>query len=88
MMCSAEHDGTTGMVYVKTSQQVNADNLKSYVKFYPAVKFTVEPTDDGFAISAEILMLKKVTDLTIKKGFRGRIGGILREEQFNQCSIW
>ncbi|HKP32299.1 MAG TPA: hypothetical protein VJT83_06210, partial [Chitinophagaceae bacterium] len=73
----SEHDGSTGLVYVKTSQQVSEDNLKSYIKLSPAVKFTVETTDDGFMVSSENFDVEKTYDLTIGKGLRGRIGGIL-----------
>ena len=82
-----EHDGSTGMVYVKTSQQVLNERLASYVKFEPSLRFSVEPTDDGFRISSENFDVEKSYDLVIGKGLRGRIGGVLREEYFNQVAF-
>jgi alpha-2-macroglobulin len=50
---NAEHDGITGTIYVRTSQQVSSPNISSFISFNPSVKFAVEPTDDGFAITSE-----------------------------------
>lgn len=76
---NAEHDGTTGIVYVRTSQQVVMDKLASLIKLEPAVKFSVAQTDDGFSISSEQFDVEKSYVLNIGKGLRGRIGGELRE---------
>ncbi len=40
----SEHDGLTGTVYVRTSQQVVMNNVSSLIKFDPAVKFSVQQT--------------------------------------------
>ncbi|NML22798.1 alpha-2-macroglobulin family protein [Pseudoflavitalea sp. G-6-1-2] len=77
---SAEHDGAGGIVYVRTSQQVQLANISTYIKFNPAVKFTVAQTDDGFSISSDQFDADKSYELTLTKGMRGRIGGTLREE--------
>lgn len=77
---SAEHDGSGGIVYVRTSQQIQLSNLASFVKFDPAVKFTVAETEDGFSISSDQFASDKSYVLTLQKGLRGRIGGTLREQ--------
>ncbi len=77
---TAEHDGTGGTVYVRTSQQVVMENIGSRIQFDPAVKFTVAQTDDGFSINSEGFDADKTYAITIGKGLRGRIGGVLREE--------
>lgn len=77
---TAEHDGTGGTVYVRTSQQVVMENISSRIQFDPAVKFTVTQTDDGFSINSENFDADKTYSITIGKGLRGRIGGVLREE--------
>jgi uncharacterized protein YfaS (alpha-2-macroglobulin family) len=46
----------------------------------PAVKFSVEPSDDGFVIRSDNFDQSKSYALTLTKGLRGRIGGILHEE--------
>ncbi len=82
-----EHDGSTGILYVKTSQQVLNDRLSSYVKFDPTIKYSIEVTDDGFMISSDNFDIEKSYDLIVSKGLRGRIGGVLREDFFNQVAF-
>ncbi|MGB8192211.1 MAG: MG2 domain-containing protein, partial [Chitinophagaceae bacterium] len=83
----SEHDGATGTIYVKTSQQVPNDNLKSFIKFSPSISYTAEPTDDGFMISSDNFDVENSYELRIVKGLRGRIGGVLREEHYNQVAF-
>ena len=77
---NAEHDGSVGRISVKTSQQVVAGSLAQYIKFSPAVKFTAEPTDDGFTISSDGFNVEKSYELTLDKGLRGKIGGVLKDD--------
>lgn len=77
---NAEHDGSIGRISVKTSQQVIPDGLASYIKLSPAVKFTAEPTDDGFVVSADGFDVSKSYEITLAKGLRGKIGGVLKDE--------
>jgi len=77
---TTEHDGETGSIKVTTSQQVVAEGLAASVSFDPAVKFTVEPSDDGFTIRSDNFDQSKSYALTLRKGLRGRIGGVLHEE--------
>lgn len=77
---TTEHDGTTGSIHVQTSQQVPANGLAANISFSPAVKFTVEPADDGFVIKSDNFDQSKSYALTLTKGLRGRIGGVLHEE--------
>ncbi|HEY6900361.1 MAG TPA: MG2 domain-containing protein, partial [Puia sp.] len=75
-----QHDGETGTIHVQTSQQVIATNLAASISFSPAVKFTVEPAEDGFIIKGDNFDQTKSYALTLAKGLRGRIGGVLHEE--------
>jgi uncharacterized protein YfaS (alpha-2-macroglobulin family) len=83
----SEHDGLTGTVYVRTSQQVIMENIASLIHFTPAVKFSVEQTEDGFAVSSESFDADKSYVFTINKGLRGRIGGVLREQYDNNIAF-
>jgi hypothetical protein len=83
----SEHDGLGGKLYVRTSQQVLMDNIASLIKFNPAVKFSVEQTDDGFSVSSENFDADKSYVFTIAKGLRGKIGGVLREEYKNNIAF-
>lgn len=84
---SADHDGTGGTIYVRTSQQVVLENLASFIKFNPAVKFTVQQTDDGFSVLSEEFDADKSYLITLTKGLRGRIGGTLREQYDNNLAF-
>lgn len=84
---NADHDGSTGTITVKTSQQVATENLASFIKFEPAVKFTAASTDDGFVISSEGFDASKSYALTLLKGLRGKIGGVLKDEYKNNFAF-
>lgn len=84
---SSEHSGTEGTVYIRTSQQVVMENLSSFIKFNPAVKFTTERTDDGFLIRSSDFDASKSYLITMNKGMRGRIGGTLREQYDNNIAF-
>ncbi|WP_205513685.1 alpha-2-macroglobulin family protein [Longitalea arenae] len=84
---TAEHDGLTGKVFVRTSQQVLMENISSLIRFNPAVKFSVEQTEDGFSVSSENFDADKSYVFTIAKGLRGRIGGVLREQYDNNVAF-
>lgn len=84
---TAEHDGLTGTVFVRTSQQVVMNNAASLIRFSPAVKFTVEQTDDGFAVKSDEFNADKSYVFTINKGLKGRIGGELREQYDNNVAF-
>jgi uncharacterized protein YfaS (alpha-2-macroglobulin family) len=76
----SEHDGMEGIVTVTTSQQLTSDNLASYVKFDPKIKYTSELTDNGFIIRSSAFDVEKSYSLSIAQGLRGKIGGVLKEE--------
>ena len=77
---NAEHDGSIGTITIRTSQQIIATDLASFIKIEPAVKFTVETTDDGFILSSEGFDASKSYELTLLKRLRGKIGGVLKDE--------
>ena len=76
----SEHDGTEGIVRINTSQQLVGDNLTSLIQFEPAVNYRVEYTDNGVLLRSEKFNAENSYALTIAKGLRGRIGGVLKEE--------
>jgi uncharacterized protein YfaS (alpha-2-macroglobulin family) len=76
----AEHDGVEGVVRVVTNQQLTGENIRSFMKLDPAVNFTVQPDEFGFTIRSGDFDTEKAYALTISKGLRGRIGGVLKEE--------
>ncbi len=74
-----EHDGAEGVVTVRTSQQLTADQIRSNVKITPAVQHTIEVNDGGFTIRSDKFDREKSYTIEISKGLRGKIGGVLKE---------
>lgn len=76
----SEHDGTEGVVRINTSQQLWGDNLASLIRFEPAVSYTVDHTPTGIVLRSDKFSAEESYALTINKGMRGRIGGVLKED--------
>lgn len=76
----ARHDGLSATIKVFTAQQVVAEQLMQYIKLNPAVKFTVEPEEDGFLITSDVVDVEKAYELLLSKGLRGKLGGTLKED--------
>lgn len=76
----AEHDGMEGVVKVVTSQQLTGESIRPLIKFEPDVEYTIEPNDYGFTIRSDKFDTEKGYALTIGKGLRGRIGGVMKED--------
>lgn len=82
-----EHDGVEGRISIYTSQQVKEQDLESFIELKPAVKFKTLIESDHFTISSEEFKPNEVYNMTIKKGLRGVIGGLLRENYESQVSF-
>jgi uncharacterized protein YfaS (alpha-2-macroglobulin family) len=76
----SEHDGTEGTVRISTSQALTGENINSHIHFDPAVPYTVEYTDEGITLRSEKFNAENSYAMTISKGLRGRIGGVLKED--------
>jgi uncharacterized protein YfaS (alpha-2-macroglobulin family) len=76
----SEHDGTEGAVHIYTSQQLTGQNVSSFIKFDPAVTYTVQYEDYGVTLRSEKFDAESSYTFTISTGLRGNIGGILKEE--------
>jgi uncharacterized protein YfaS (alpha-2-macroglobulin family) len=75
----SEHDGMEGTVRISTSQQLTGENISSLITFEPAVKYTVEYDDFGITLRSGKFNAEESYALTIAKGLRGKIGGVLKE---------
>jgi hypothetical protein len=75
----SEHDGTEGVVRIGTSQQLLGDNITSFIKFEPAISYTVDHTPTGIILRSDKFSAEESYALTINRGLRGRIGGVLKE---------
>ena len=76
----SEYDGTEGVVHIYTSQQLTGDNVSSYIKFDPAVSYTVEYNDQGVTLRSDKFDSESSYSFTISKGLRGQISGVLKED--------
>jgi len=83
----SEHDGAEGVVMIHTSQQLQGEPVTPFVRFEPAVSYTVEYTDYGLALRSTQFKPESSYELILAKGLRGRIGGVLREEQSSQVAF-
>ena len=83
----SNHDGVSGVVTVTTSQQLSEQSLASFIKFNPSLKYTTQLTDNGFEISSDGFDVEKSYQLSIAKGLRGKIGGMLKEEYNNNITF-
>ncbi|RYY60038.1 MAG: alpha-2-macroglobulin family protein [Chitinophagaceae bacterium] len=75
-----EHDGSEGIIRFTCSQQVNAAEVRGFIKFDPELTFTVDQSDNGFILRSTSFDIEKTYSVTLAKGLRGRLGGTLREE--------
>jgi uncharacterized protein YfaS (alpha-2-macroglobulin family) len=76
----SEYDGTEGVVRVTTSQQLTGESIKPFLKVDPDLAYNVEPNDYGFTLRSDKFDVEKSYALTIAKGLRGRIGGVMKED--------
>ena len=82
-----EHDGNTGKIIVKSSQQIANGGLDNLITIDPKIPFNTELTDDGFIISGSRFDMDKSYELILEKGIRGRIGGQLKEDHISQVAF-
>ena len=73
----SEHDGTEGTIRVTTTQQLVEADIKSYIRFDPAIQFTTEIDESGMTLRSDKFDIEKSYTVTFKEGLRGRIGGDL-----------
>jgi uncharacterized protein YfaS (alpha-2-macroglobulin family) len=84
---TTDHDGATGTITVRTSQPVAPENLASFIKLDPVVKFTATPTEDGFTVTGDGFDAETSYTLHIDKGLRGTIGGVLHDDYVNNITF-
>jgi uncharacterized protein YfaS (alpha-2-macroglobulin family) len=83
----SEHDGTEGTIRVTTSQQLVETDIRSFVKFDPAIQFTTEVDESGLTLRSGKFDIEKSYTVTFKEGMRGKIGGELKEESQHQVAF-
>jgi alpha-2-macroglobulin len=76
----SEHDGTEGVVRITTSQQLTGESIRPYLKFDPEMEYAVEPNDYGFTLRSDKFDTEKSYAITVNKGLRGKLGGVMKEE--------
>lgn len=76
----SEHDGTQGLVHIQTSQQLTGVDVAKYIRFEPAVNFTVDQDESGVTLRSEKFDPEESYSFTIMSGLRGSVGGVLKED--------
>jgi uncharacterized protein YfaS (alpha-2-macroglobulin family) len=83
----AEHDGMEGIIRVTTSQQLNGESLRPFIKFDPEVTFTTEPAENGFVLRSDKFDVEQSYNLTVGKNLKGKIGGVLKEDFYQSVAF-
>jgi hypothetical protein len=83
----SEHDGTEGTIRVTTSQQLVETDIRSFIRFDPAIQFTAEVDESGLTLRSDKFDIEKSYTVTFKEGMRGKIGGELKEESQHQVAF-
>ncbi len=72
------HTGMEGEIVIKTSQQVQYQNLRNFIELSPAVDFNVTVDKTSFTVISEDFDINKKYQVTVKQELKGEMGGILR----------
>ena len=83
----SEHDGTEGTIRITTNQQLVEADLKTFIRFDPALQYTTEVDESGLTLRSDKFDIEKSYTVTFKEGMRGRIGGELKEESQHQVAF-
>ena len=76
----ADHDGVTGTITIRSSQNISATKLSDYISVSPSVSLQFNQTDDGLELSSNDFDVNTSYTLNIRKGLKGVIGGTLKED--------
>ncbi len=81
------HDGDEGMLTVYTSQTVNEEGIKNFIKISPWVRYEVDVAPNHFVIHSESFNVNNAYTITIKEGLNGILGGKLKESYSQPVSF-
>ncbi len=68
-----------GSIYIKTNQQIDITQLEKNIKIEPAVRYSIEPADQGFMIKGEFNQ-DDLYKITLNKSISGVLGGKMDED--------
>ncbi len=68
-----------GSIYIKTNQQIGITQLEKNIKIEPAVRYSIEPADQGFLIKGEFNQ-DDLYKITLNKSISGVLGGKMDED--------
>jgi len=83
----AEHDGFTGTITVTATQDINPNNIRSYIEIMPAVKYTAQVKGHQIIIKSDDFDVAKTYVLNIKEGLTGTLGGRLKYEYTEEITF-
>ena len=68
-----------GSIYIKTNQQIDVTQIEKNIKIEPAVRYSIEPADQGFMIKGEFNQ-DDMYKITLNKSISGVLGGKMDED--------
>lgn len=83
---AGEFQGTDAMIHIYTTQPVQENGIRDYLKLEPALSFTTEMTENGFLIKGAFSSGQNYS-LEIRKNLRGLLGGALEQDYKAQVSF-
>jgi alpha-2-macroglobulin len=76
---TTEHDGNTGSVFIRTNQMIAGTELSQFIAIEPAVKYSVEKTDNGLLVTSPAFSVENSYIVKLKTGLKGQLGGVLKD---------
>lgn len=72
-----DHDGVSGRIDIKTSQEVLNEKLEDFIRLDPKVKFSASVSGNKISVKSSEFDVKTTYKLSIKTGLKGIVGGKL-----------
>lgn len=76
---TTDHDGTAGTIFIRTNQLITGSELAQFISISPAIKYSVEKSDNGLLITGADFSVENSYNITLKPGLKGQLGGVLKE---------
>jgi uncharacterized repeat protein (TIGR01451 family) len=74
------HDGTTGIITVFTSEEVNEEYIEKFIDIQPKINYKIAKTKNGFSVSSTSFASDVAYLLVIKQGLNGMLSAMMKSE--------
>lgn len=83
----AQHDGAEGSLFVNMTQQVDEQDLRSYIIVTPKVDYQIDHSTNGFTLRSSEFTPPTIYKITFKKGIRGVFKGRLEQDYHTDAAF-